>query len=49
MLVDGDAVEAELGGELQLVEIAIGERMALDRVEIAVGQDDPIRAVFLLI
>ena len=41
MLVDGDAVEAEFGGELELVEIAVVELMALHGIEIAVGQHHP--------
>src|SRR5215469_17757739 len=49
MLVDRDAVEAELGGELQFVEIAVVKPVTFHRIEIGVGQHDPIGAVFLLI
>jgi hypothetical protein len=48
VLVHADAVEAELGAKLELIEIAVVERVPLLRVVIAVGQDNPDRAVFLL-
>ena len=41
MLVDRDAVEAKLGGEFELVEIAVVELVALLRIEIAVRQHHP--------
>ena len=49
VLVDRDAVEAKLGGKLQLVEIAVVERVALLRVEIAVRQHHPGSAILLVI
>ena len=48
VFVDADAVEAELGAELELVEIAVVERMSLARVVVAVGQHDPDAAVLVL-
>jgi hypothetical protein len=48
VLVHAYAVEAELGAELELVEIAIVERVPLLRIVVAVGQDDPHRAVLVL-
>ena len=47
MLVDGDAVVAELGDELELVEVAVVELVALLRVEIGVRQHHPGGAVLL--
>ena len=41
MLVDGDAVEAELGGKLELIEIAVVELVAFLGIEIAVRQHHP--------
>src|SRR5262249_58997854 len=41
-------VEAGGGGKLEVVEGGIGERMPLLRVVMAVGQDDPDRAVLVL-
>src|SRR5262245_7481166 len=41
MLIDGYAVETELGGELELVEIAVVELVPLLRIEVAVRQDHP--------
>src|SRR5947209_3366509 len=46
MLIDGDAVEAELGCKLQLVEIAVIELVALLRVEMGVRQNHPGGAIF---
>ena len=45
MLVHHDAVEAELVAQLQLVEIAVIERVALGRIVLAVGQGHPIALV----
>ena len=47
MLVDGNAVEAELGGKLELVEIAIVELVPLDRIEIRVRQHHPGSAMLV--
>ena len=45
MLVEADAVEAELIGELHLVEIVVIELGAFFRVVVAVGIRHPGRAV----
>src|SRR5262249_57018797 len=47
MLVDRYAVEAELGGELELVEIAVVELVSLLRIEVAVRQDHPGGAILV--
>src|SRR5262244_1372938 len=47
MLVDRNAVEAELGGELELVEIAVVELVPLLRIEVAVRQDHPGGAILV--
>ena len=47
VLVEADAVEAELVGELHLVEILVIELGALLRIVVAVGIGDPGRAVLL--
>src|SRR5215471_15013327 len=47
MLVDRNAVEAELGGELELVEIAVVELVTLLRIEVAVRQDHPGGAILV--
>jgi hypothetical protein len=49
MLVDRNAVEAELVRQLQLVEIAIVELVPLGRVEVGVWQHHPGGAVFVLV
>ena len=49
MLVDGNAVEAELRGEFELIEIAVVELVALLRIEIGVRQHHPCGAVFFRI
>src|SRR5262245_54127999 len=47
MLVDRNAVEAELGGELELVEIAVVELVPFLRIEVAVRQDHPGGAILV--
>src|SRR5262249_60369769 len=47
MLVDRNAVEAELGGEFELVEIAVVELVPFLRIEIAVRQDHPGGAILV--
>src|SRR5262249_13158393 len=47
MLVDRNAVEAELGGELELVQIAVVKFVTFDWIEIAVRQHDPGCAVLV--
>ena len=47
VLVEADAVEAELVGELHLVEIFVIEVGALFRIVVAVGIGDPGGAVLL--
>src|SRR5262249_13781040 len=47
MLVDGNAGEAELGGKLELVEIAVVELVPLLRIEIAVRPDHPGGAILV--
>ena len=48
VLVDADAVEAHLFGELQLVQELVVELMALHRVEQLAGHVDPYAVVVLL-
>src|SRR5262245_49259297 len=45
MLVDRYTVETKLGGELELVEIAVVELVPFLRIEVAVRQDHPGGAV----
>src|ERR1700730_15599859 len=47
MLVDGNAVEAELGGEFEFVEIPVVQFVALLRIEVAVRQHHPGGAVLI--
>src|SRR5262245_11712199 len=47
MLVDRYAVETELGGELELVEVAIVELVPFLRIEIGVRQHHPGGATFV--
>src|SRR5215475_2338945 len=49
MLIDGDAIEAELRRKLELVEVAVVELMALLRIEIGVGQHHPGGAILFRI
>src|SRR3954452_16062526 len=49
MLVDRDAVEAELRGHFKLVEVAIVKLVALLRIKIGIRQHHPRGAVFLRI
>ena len=45
MFVNAEAVEAELVGIFEFVEIAVVERVAFDRIVVAVGQRHPRRVV----
>jgi hypothetical protein len=47
MLIEANAVEAELVGQLHLVEILVIEVRALFRIVVAVGKGNPGRAVLL--
>ena len=45
MFVDAETVEAGLVGKLEFVEVAVVERVPLDRIVVAVGQRHPRRLV----
>src|ERR1700722_10043553 len=47
VLVDAEAVEAQLVGVFELVEVTVVERVPFDRIVVAVGQRHPRRIVTL--
>ena len=48
MLVDNDAIPAELVGPLNFIQVAVVEFMALDRVINRIGKGYPGRIVFFV-